>query len=181
MDDDAVQKSRFLSRVLRHRPDALGVALDKQGWVSVDELLEKAANKGTMISRAELERIVAENDKQRFTFNDDHTRIRAAQGHSVSIDLKLPVRTPPAILYHGTVNKFLPSIRKHGLVPGTRQHVHLSATRETAIAVGARRGEPVILVIDTHPMVKAGTQFRQAENGVWLVSCVEPRFIRFPL
>lgn len=179
MGDALTSKSKFLSRVLRHRPDAIGMKLDKHGWVSVDELLRKAASHGMPICRDELERIVTDNDKQRFGFNESHSRIRAVQGHSVIIDLQLPVQNPPPVLYHGTVSKFLSSIRKKGLLPGTRQDVHLSSTRETAMAVGARRGKPVVLVIETHPLLKAGFQFRQAENGVWLLPSVPPEFIRF--
>lgn len=180
MDEQLVKKSRFLSRVLRHRPNSIGITLDKQGWTEVGELLEKAATYGMQISREELDRIIIENDKQRFSLNADRSRIRAAQGHSVQVDLKLPVRTPPPVLYHGTVAKFLPSIRKQGLRPGSRQDVHLSETRETAAAVGARRGKPVILVIETYPMLKAGMKFRQSDNGVWLVPDVPPQFIQFP-
>lgn len=180
MDEQLVKKSRFLSRVLRHRPDSIGITLDGQGWADVGDLLEKAAAHGMQISREELDRIVAENDKRRFSLNAERSRIRAAQGHSVQVDLKLPVRSPPPVLYHGTVAKFLPSIRKQGLLPKTRRDVHLSETRETATAVGARRGKPVILVIETYPMVKAGIQFRQADNGVWLVAEVSPQYIRFP-
>lgn len=180
MDEQLVQKSRFLSRVLRHRPDAIGITIDGQGWTNVGDLLEKAAAHGMQISREELDRIVADNDKQRFTLDAGKNRIRAAQGHSVKVDLKLPVRTPPPVLYHGTVSKFLLSIRKQGLLPGSRLDVHLSETRETAVAVGARRGKPAILVIETFPMLKAGIQFRRAENGVWLVAEVPPQFIRFP-
>lgn len=180
MDEQLVEKSRFLSRVLRHRPDSIGITLDGQGWMDVGDLLAKAAAHGMEISREELDRIVAENDKQRFSLNPDRSRIRAAQGHSVQVDLKLPVRIPPPVLYHGTVEKFLPSIRKQGLIPGKRRDVHLSETRETAAAVGARRGKPVILVIETYPMVKAGLQFRQADNGVWLAACVPAKYLRFP-
>lgn len=180
MDQHLVKKSRFLSRVLRHRPDSIGITLDGQGWTDVGELLAKAAAHGMEISREELDRIVAENDKRRFSFNTDGSRIRAAQGHSVQVDLKLPVRTPPPVLYHGTVAKFLSSIRKQGLLPGTRRDVHLSETREIATVVGARRGKPVVLVIETYPMLKAGIHFRQAENGVWLVADVPPHFIKFP-
>lgn len=129
---------------------------------------------------AALDHIVAENDKRRFSLNKDRSRIRAAQGHSVQVGLKLPVRTPPPVLYHGTVAKFLPSIRKQGSLLGTRQDVHLSETRETATAVGSQRDEPVILIIETYPLLKAGIQFLQVDNGVWLVAEVPPRFIQFP-
>lgn len=180
MSPELLQKSKFLSRVLRHRPDAIGLTLDKQGWTDVSELLEKATQAGVVITEAELEQIVGENDKQRFTLSPDRTRIRAAQGHSIPVDLKHPTKTPPPVLFHGTVSTFLPSIRKQGLLPGNRHDVHLSAIRETAQAVGARRGKPAVLIIETHPLVRDGYQFRVAENGVWLIESVPAKYIRFP-
>lgn len=179
MDENLIPKSRFLSRVLRHRPDSIGIELDAQGWVGVQELLQKAAGNGMEISLDELERIVAENDKSRFAFSPDGTKLRAVQGHSVNIDLGLTPKTPPPVLYHGTVGKFLAAIRKEGLRPGTRQHVHLSETKELALSVGARRGKPVILVVETYPLLKEGAKFWQAENGVWLSEAIPARFIRF--
>lgn len=173
-------KGKMLSRWLRHRPDAIGIVLDKRGWTDVAELLAKAAATDTPITHDELIQIVANSDKQRFTLSEDGLRIRAAQGHSVPVHLNLPAKKPPPILYHGTVARFLPSIRKEGLLPGNRHDVHLSATRDTAIAVGARRGQPVVLVIETYPMVRAGFEFRCSENGVWLISSVPPQYLRFP-
>lgn len=173
-------RSKMLSRWLRHRPDAIGITLDKQGWTDVAELLAKAAAADMPLTHDELIQIVVESDKQRFTLSEDGLRIRAAQGHSVAIDLKLPVKKPPPVLYHGTVRKFLTSIRKQGLLPGRRQDVHLSATKETAEAVGARRGEPVVLIIDTYALVRDGYQFRRADNGVWLIPNVPPEYLRFP-
>lgn len=175
-----ISKSKMLARWLRHRPDAIDIKLDKNGWTNVADLIAKAAAAGTPITHAELVQIVAESDKQRFTLSEDRLRIRAAQGHSVAVDLNLPAKKPPPVLYHGTVRQFLASIRKHGLVSGRRQDVHLSATRETAESVGARRGKPVVLVIETFPMVRDGYQFRCADNGVWLVSSVPPKYVRFP-
>ncbi|WP_232429522.1 RNA 2'-phosphotransferase [Noviherbaspirillum autotrophicum] len=180
MNEQLVKKSRFLSRVLRHRPDSIGITLDKQGWTEVSELLEKAASHGMQVSREELDRIVVENDKRRFTFNADRSQIRAAQGHSVKVDLQLPVCTPPPVLYHGTVVKFLPSIRKQGLFPGSRHDVHLSANMETALAVGARRGSPVVISVETYSLLRDGFQFRCADNGVWLISKVPVKYLRFP-
>jgi putative RNA 2'-phosphotransferase len=180
VNESLVPKSRMLSRVLRHRPDAIGITLDKEGWASVTELIRKTTEHGMHLSAEELDQIVLENDKRRFTFNADKSCIRAAQGHSVAVYLKLPVRTPPPVLYHGTVGKFVASIRKQGLLPGTRRDVHLSQSRETATAVGARRGKPVVLVIETYRMLKDGIQFQQADNEVWLVEQVSPQFIRFP-
>jgi putative RNA 2'-phosphotransferase len=173
-------KSKMLARWLRHRPEAIGITLDKRGWTDIAELIAKATAAGTPLTHEELVQIVAESDKQRFSLSEDGQRIRAAQGHSVAVDLNLQPKKPPPVLYHGTVRKFLASIRKHGLMPGSRQDVHLSATRDMAESVGARRGKPVVLVIETFPMVRDGHQFRCADNGVWLISSVPPQYIRFP-
>jgi putative RNA 2'-phosphotransferase len=180
MNDEQVKISRLISKVLRHRPDSIGIKIDRSGWVAVDELLQKFAQSGTPISHEELLFIVEHNDKKRFVLSPDHRQIRAAQGHSVSVDLKLPTRKPPAVLYHGTVTKSLSSIRKQGLQPGHRLDVHLSADKETAIAVGARRGQPILLVIDSHRMVQDGYKFRRSDNGVWLIPHVPPQYIDFP-
>jgi putative RNA 2'-phosphotransferase len=173
-------KSKAIARWLRHRPDAIGLTLDNHGWADVADLLAKAAAAGTPITNDELLRVVAENDKQRFSLSPDGLRIRAAQGHSIEVDLKLPFTTPPPVLYHGTIRKFLAAIRKQGLLPGTRRDVHLSATRETAVAVGARRGAAVVLIVETHPLLRDGFQFRCAENGVWLIPSVPAKYLRFP-
>lgn len=167
--------------MLRHRPDSIDISLDKQGWVSVPELLTKAAAAGTAITVEELEKIVTENDKKRFVFNDDFTRIRAAQGHSVKVDLNLTVKAPPPVLFHGTVGKYMVDIRKQGLLPMNRHDVHLSSDKETANRVAMRRGKPVILIIETYPMVRDGYQFRVSDNGVWLTSEVPQRYIKFPI
>jgi putative RNA 2'-phosphotransferase len=177
---DATSVSRFLSYVLRHRPDSIGISLDKQGWANVPELLAKAAAVGTAITVDELLEIVEQDDKKRFVFSDDATCIRAAQGHSVQVDLKLTVKAPPPVLYHGTVGKFLADIRKQGLRPMNRHDVHLSSDKETANRVAIRRGKPVILVIETYPMVRDGYQFCVSDNGVWLIPEVPPRYIKFP-
>jgi putative RNA 2'-phosphotransferase len=180
MNEEQVKISRLISKVLRHRPDSIGIKIDRSGWVAVDELLQKLAQSGTTVSHEELLFIVEHNDKKRFVLSSDHRQIRAAQGHSVSVDLKLAIRKPPAVLYHGTVRKFLSSIRKHGLQPGHRLDVHLSADKKTAIAVGARRGQPVVLVIDSHQMAQDDYKFRCSDNGVWLVPHVPSKFIEFP-
>lgn len=174
------QKSKLLARWLRHRPDAIGLKLDRHGWTDITELLAKAAAAGTPITHDELVQVVVENDKQRFSLSSDGLSIRAAQGHSVEVDLNLPVKRPPPVLYHGTVRKFLAAIRKQGLLSGSRRDVHLSTTRETAAAVGARRGAPIILSIETYPLVRDGFQFRCADNGVWLISSVPAKYLRFP-
>ncbi|MEM6916531.1 MAG: RNA 2'-phosphotransferase, partial [Verrucomicrobiota bacterium] len=138
--------SKMLSFVLRHEPEAIGLKLDSEGWAQVDELLACLRESGKSASRSELEEVVAQNNKQRFRFSDDGLRIRANQGHSIQIDLKLEPATPPHQLYHGTATRFLSSIFADGLVPGSRQHVHLSAERSTALAVGRRHGKPVTLL-----------------------------------
>lgn len=178
--ESKIEGSKLLARWLRHRPDAIGIKLDKNGWANVDELLLKAAAAGTRLTKEELFRTVAENDKQRFTLSSDRQRIRAAQGHSVSVDLRLPVKTPPPILFHGTVHKFLPAIREKGLLPGNRRDVHLSADISTTESVGRRRGEPLVLIIETYPLLRDGYFFRQSENGVWLTEAIPARYIKFP-
>lgn len=174
------QKSKLLARWLRHRPDAIDLELDGAGWADVSELLWKSAGAGVSITRDELLQLVAGNDKQRFSLSEDGTRIRAAQGHSVDVDLKLAIKTPPPVLYHGTVEKFLVAIRKQGLLPKTRRDVHLSGTKKTAEEVGARRGAAVVLVVETHPLLRDGFRFRRAENGVWLIPSVPQKYLRFP-
>lgn len=170
----------MLSRWLRHRPDAIGITLDKRGWTGVAELIAKAEAAGTPITHDELLQVVAGSDKKRFTLSDDGLQIRAAQGHSVAVDLQLPVKTPPPVLYHGTVARFLPNIRKQGLLLGSRHDVHLSATRETAVAVGERRGEPVVISIETFPMLRDGFEFRCSDNSVWLVQSVPAKYLKIP-
>ena len=139
--------SKFLSLVLRHDPACIGLTLDAQGWADVDDLLQKANAAGVPLTRALLDEIVRTSDKQRFALSTDGTRIRANQGHSIPVDLALEPVAPPNVLYHGTVARFLPSIRRKGLRRGQRHHVHLSADRETASRVGSRRGEPVVLTV----------------------------------
>ncbi|CAM5474093.1 RNA 2'-phosphotransferase [Streptomyces abikoensis] len=174
----ATRISKHLARHLRHEPDRIGIILDAQGWTSVDALLEASAAHGLPFSRAELEEVVASNDKQRYTL--DGERIRANQGHSVPVDLGLPAAEPPAVLFHGTVARSVAAIRAEGLRPMARHAVHLSADRETAMRVGARRGKPVVLTVDAYGMHRAGHVFRLSENGVWLVESVPAEFLRLP-
>jgi putative RNA 2'-phosphotransferase len=170
--------SKYLSLVLRHEPAAAGVTLDAEGWVAVSDLLAGAAAHGMTVTRDELEEVVRTSDKQRFALSDDGLRIRANQGHSLTVDLGLQPLTPPEILFHGTVERFWPSIRETGLVRRARQHVHLSSDVETAARVGERRGTPVILTVAAGAMQAAGFSFFRSENGVWLTESVPPRFIR---
>jgi putative RNA 2'-phosphotransferase len=179
MDRELISTSKFLSLVLRHRPETIGITLDEQGWVEIDELLAAANRAGRGVTRPLLERVVRENDKQRFAISPDGTRIRANQGHSVQVDLGLKPTQPPDLLYHGTVARFLDSIRVSGLEPGNRQHVHLSPDVETARKVGQRRGRPVILIIEADRMWRDGHTFYRAENGVWLTDSVPVEYLRF--
>ncbi len=172
-----VKTSRACSFLLRHQPQAAGLTLDPQGWIAVDELLAGLARINRRADRALLERVVAENDKQRFEFSPDGGRIRARQGHSVSVDLGLDPQVPPDALWHGTVARFLPKIHKDGLQPQGRHHVHLSADRATATAVGNRRGSAVLLRVDAAAMDRAGHRFYCTANGVWLTDGVPPGFL----
>lgn len=174
----AVRISKYLARHLRHDPQRIGITLDPQGWVETDTLLGAAAAHGFPFTRAELEGVVAANDKRRYTI--EGTRIRANQGHTVEVDLGLPDAEPPAYLFHGTVSRSVAAIRTEGLRPMARHAVHLSPDRETAARVGARRGKPVVLTVDAGAMRRAGHVFRVSDNGVWLVGHVPPGFLRFP-
>lgn len=173
----ATSISKYLSLVLRHDPAAAGVTLDAEGWVRVEELLAGAARHGHSFTRAELEEVVQQSDKQRFAFSLDAQRIRANQGHSVSVDLGLTPETPPDVLYHGTVDRFLSSIMSQGLEKRSRQHVHLSPDVDTATLVGSRRGQAVILQIAAASMHAAGFHFFCSANGVWLTDHVPPQYI----
>ena len=172
--------SKFLSLVLRHKPDEVGITLDEAGWVDVDVLLAACARHNVPFTLAELHAVVSTNDKKRFAFSPDGLRIRASQGHSVSVDLGLEPITPPEVLYHGTADRFLPGIRAEGLVKMSRQHVHLSATVETASAVGVRHGRLVVLTIRAGDMHRAGRAFYRSANGVWLTEAVPAEFLVFP-
>ena len=168
--------AHLVTRVLRHRPKLAGVSLDEHGWVDVNELLN-GMNKTTPITRAELEEIVATDNKNRFSFSEDGTRIRANQGHSVDVDVELEQLPPPEILYHGTAEGNIDSIRKQGLLPMKRLYVHLSADTETARTVGARHGRPRIFLLDARRMAEDGFEFFRSVNGVWLTRRVPPEYL----
>lgn len=175
MNDDVTGVSKFMAYVLRHDPAAIGLVLGEGGWVRIDALLAGAQRHGRRLDAALIDRVLRAPGKQRFETRDG--LIRAAQGHSVPVDLGLEPRQPPPVLYHGTVARFLDGIFTDGLRPGARNHVHLSATHETAVTVGARRGRPVVLLIDTAAMSRDGYEFFLAANGVWLTAHVPPAFI----
>ena len=179
MDAQLAKISKFLSYVLRHCPESIGLTLDKEGWANIDQLIELAGQNKQPLDRDTLIQVVDTNDKKRFSLSDDGLRIRAAQGHSsqqVAISYT-PVEPPPR-LYHGTATRFLVSIKEQGLRPGSRQHVHLSADEKTATTVGSRHGVPVVLTIDAAAMQAQGFQFFQADNGVWLTENVPVAYIR---
>ena len=169
---------RLLSRALRHEPELLGLTLAPGGWVRVDALLLGLAAVGRRTRPEELRAIVAADAKGRFTLSPDGSRIRAAQGHSVPVDLQLEPVAPPERLLHGTASRHLEGIFREGLLPGRRQHVHLSETEEVARQVGSRHGMPVILEVDAGPLHAAGHSFWRADNGVWLTGPVPVTHLR---
>ena len=177
MSDPYRKTSKLMSLLLRHRPELGGLTLDPEGWIDIDALLAALAAKGQGVSREQLDDLVASNAKQRFAFDGTGTRIRAVQGHSVAVDLGYAETVPPDQLYHGTVARFLASIRSQGLRAGARNHVHLSGDTATAVIVGGRRGKAVILTIDTASMHGDGHRFYLADNGVWLTAAVPVDYI----
>ncbi|WP_327091624.1 RNA 2'-phosphotransferase [Nonomuraea sp. NBC_01738] len=176
MTERLIRVSKYLSRHLRHQPARIGLTLDPHGWADIDALLHAAKTHGFPITRDELHHVVATNDKQRFAM--DGNRIRASQGHTIEVDLDLTEEEPPDTLFHGTVPATLAAIRAEGLRPMKRHHVHLSPDRETAIRVGARRGRPVVLLVDARAMHADGHVFHRSANGVWLTDRVPPSYIR---
>jgi putative RNA 2'-phosphotransferase len=179
-DKEIIRTSKFLSLVLRHEPERVGLKLDGAGWVDVAELLEAVNRHGVSLDLDQLKHIVATSDKKRFAFSEDGARIRASQGHSIEVDLEYSPQVPPALLYHGTATRFLDSIREKGLLKMERHHVHLSAETVVTAQVGARHGKPALLVIHAGDMHRAGHVFYRSANGVWLVDHVPARFIEFP-
>jgi len=169
--------SKLLSYVLRHQPQHIKLNLNQQGWVNVQELIEKLKATGTAIDLTILEEIVSNNDKQRFAFNEDKTMIRASQGHSVTVDLNYQPQTPPAILYHGTTQQNLPAIMENGIAKMSRHHVHLSTVKTTALQVGQRHGKAILLAINALKMHEKGHLFYQSDNGVWLTDTIPPEYI----
>jgi putative RNA 2'-phosphotransferase len=174
---ELITTSKFLSLILRHKPDTIGVSLDAHGWVSIQALLDALNTHNHSISREMLDEVVFTNDKKRFSYSANGLMIRANQGHSIGVDLELEPIEPLNILYHGTVDRFIDSIKASGLQKMNRQHVHLSATVETARSVGSRRGKPIVLNIDADKMYRDGHQFFLSLNGVWLTESVPWKYI----
>ena len=168
MSNNDIKLSRLLSLILRHKPETIGIKLDEHGWADVKEMITGIRAYGRQVDMATLERIVAGDDKQRYSFNDERTKIRANQGHSVKVDVELKECEPPDILYHGTASRFLDSIRAKGILKQKRHHVHLSADKQTAFAVGKRHGTSAVLLIDAKKLAERGHRFYLSANGVWL-------------
>lgn len=171
------QISKFLSYVLRHHPDLIHLHLDENGWANVNELITKSTRHSLGFTFEELDEIVQTNNKKRFAFNEDKTMIRASQGHSIDINLALIPQQPPEFLYHGTAQSNLDSIVEKGIEKRSRQHVHLSADKETATKVGMRHGKPIILTIKTGEMFENGIHFYLSDNEVWLTDFVDAKYI----
>ena len=174
---DLTRISKYISLILRHKPEVIGIQLDAHGWADVNALLAGISRKYP-INRAILEEIVGRDEKQRYSFSEDGTKIRANQGHSVQVDVELPVTEPPETLYHGTARRFAASIEAQGLLPQSRLYVHLSPDQETAEKVGRRHGEPVIYLVDAGQMHRDGYCFYLSANGVWLTKVVPATYLK---
>ena len=170
------ETSKYISLILRHKPDVIGITLDEHGWANVDELIA-GVSKTHPLNMSMLEQIVAEDEKQRYSFNEDKTLIRANQGHSIPVDVELEEKEPPEILFHGTGEKYVDSISKEGLIPKSRLYVHLSADEETAVKVGQRHGKPVVFKVKSGEMHRDGFKFYCSVNGVWLTKSVPVEYL----
>lgn len=168
--------SKFISLILRHKPDVIGITLDEHGWANVDELIA-GVSKTHPIDMSVLEQIVAEDEKQRYSFNEDKKMIRANQGHSIPVDVELEEKEPSEILFHGTGEKYTASIDKEGLIPKSRLYVHLSSDVATAAKVGQRHGKPVIYKVKSGNMYRDGYKFYRSVNGVWLTKSVPVQYL----
>lgn len=170
--------SKFLSYVLRHEPQSIGLILDSEGWADIAKLVECARQTGRSLDCDLIHQIVDASDKKRFTISSDGLRIRAAQGHSTkTVNITYPEKVPPKYLYHGTATRFLESILKNGLSAGKRHHVHLSQNEQIAATVGQRYGKPVVLTIEARQMHRQGFKFFLSDNDVWLIDNVPPEFL----
>lgn len=170
--------SIFISLILRHKPDEIGITLDEHGWANVKELIAGINNAGRKIDMKTLEEIVQTDNKGRYSFNEDKTLIRANQGHSIPVNVELKEAIPPSVLYHGTATRFLDNIKKQGIKSMSRLYVHLSEDLETAIKVGNRHGNCVVLIIDTEKMFEDGIKFYLSENGVWLAKYIDWKYVK---
>jgi len=178
MKQELIKISKFLSLILRHKPESIGVSMSPHGWVNINELIQAAEKHRIYLNKKIIDQVIKENEKQRFTYSTDGESIRANQGHSINIELELKPSKPPKILYHGTASRFMENIRKKGLLKMNRQHVHLSLLKKTAYDVGKRHGKPIILIIDAQIMTKDGYDFYLSKNGVWLTEHVAPQYLQ---
>nr|WP_321453067.1 RNA 2'-phosphotransferase [uncultured Carboxylicivirga sp.] len=179
MITDEIKISKFLSLVLRHKPETIDLKLDDNGWADTSSLIKGMIKAQFPVDLEILKTLVESSDKQRFKFNEDFTKIRANQGHSVNVDLKLEHKVPPEILFHGTATRNIDSIKQHGLIKQNRHHVHLSSDTETAKKVGMRYGKPIVLTIEASKMNDDGIRFYLSENGVWLTDNIDVKYIKF--
>ena len=175
--DDYRHLSKFISLILRHKPEVIGIKLDNFGWANVEDLIIGIKNSGKDINLDILTQIVLNDDKRRYSFNEDKTLIRANQGHSIQVDVNLDEKVPPNVLYHGTGQKSVSSIKHQGIMPMTRLYVHLSSDIDTAIKVGKRHGNPYVFTIDTKTMFNDGIKFYLSENGIWLTKYVDSKYL----
>jgi len=173
------EASKYLSYILRHSPQTIGLNIDEHGWADIEELIQNTKKyKNRDLTFEMIQEIVETDDKKRYVLSDDGKRIRACQGHSINVDLQLTEKAPPLILYHGTARRFLDSIMKGGLKPQNRQYVHLSMTEEVALSVGKRHGQPVILQIKAYNMYEEGYRFYLSENNIWLTEFVPVKYLQ---
>ncbi len=171
--------SKYIALLLRHHPEKAGLVMDEHGWVRSDDLI-RGVSESYDFDRQLLEKIVREDEKQRYAFNEDHSLIRASQGHSIPVDVQLQAYDPPEFLFHGTAEKYLPGIRSQGLLPKSRLYVHLSKDPDTAYQTGQRHGRPAVLTVMAAEMQEAGYVFYRSENGVWLCEKVPVQYLIFP-
>ncbi len=179
MITDKIKISKFLSLILRHKPQTIGLELDQNGWADTKLLLQGMLKAKYLIDLDILKYLVKSSDKQRFKFNGDFSKIRANQGHSINVDLRLEQKLPPAILFHGTATKNINSIKQNGLLKQNRHHVHLSSDTKSARKIGTRHGNAIVLKIEAGKMNESGIEFYLSENGVWLTEKVDAKFIKF--
>jgi putative RNA 2'-phosphotransferase len=179
MSEHEKSLSKFLSLILRHKPETINLCLDENGWAKVDELIKQANLHNVPLTQDTLSRIVETNDKNRFIYSEDRQRIRANQGHSINIDLQLLEAEPPPLLFHGTAMKNIDPIKANGLLKGERHHVHLSTDSKTAKSVGGRYGKPIVIGVNAREMYLSGFKFFRSENGVWLTDHVPPQYLDF--
>lgn len=172
-----INTGKFIALILRHKPETIGIHLDEHGWANVDELIA-GITKTQEFNFDMLKEIVRTDNKQRYSFNEDKTKIRANQGHSIPVDVELEQKTPPDILWHGTGEKYVASIEAEGLIPKTRLYVHLSMDPDTAMKVGSRHGKPVVYEVAAKEMQADGYVFFQSVNGVWLTKHVPVKYLR---